>query len=166
MSKERYTFITDNQDVIEFIRTLGRKRSKVIEQLLLDCMEDGQGFVSSRIMYETGFSYSKKVRKNQNKVKKHSFKKPNNTNTEDKKDLVKNNITLLDQEKEKEDIDNTVAISINNEIENVSTISNSNTNSVVNILDKNNDINLENQNDNEMPVNTELLSAGLSAFGL
>ena len=141
MGKRRYTFVTDNQELIDFIETFGRKRSTIINQLLIDCMEDGQGYISPRIMYETGFSYNKKNTKL--KVKKIANKKPKIINKKDDIEIQKeNSIDVLNIPNKNDDL-----------VEENHT----------NIEDKQPEI--ENIN-NEMPINTELLSAGLSAFGI
>lgn len=141
MEKRRYTFVTDNQELIDFIETFGRKRSTIINQLLIDCMEDGQGYISPRIMYETGFSYNKKNTKL--KVKKIANKKPKIINKKDDIEIQKeNSIDALNIPNKNDDL-----------VEENHT----------NIEDKQPEI--ENIN-NEMPINTELLSAGLSAFGI
>lgn len=57
---EKITFQTDDPEIIAFLYSLGRSRSKVLNQLIRDCMDDGCGYVSPRIMAETGFSYKNK----------------------------------------------------------------------------------------------------------
>jgi hypothetical protein len=57
---EKLTFRVDDPEVLEFIYSLGRERSKVICQLIRDCMDEGGGYVPPRIMAATGFSYKNK----------------------------------------------------------------------------------------------------------
>ena len=57
----KVTFLTDDPTVLEFLETLGRKKSLIVNQLILDCIEDGDGYVTPRIMAETGFHYRKPV---------------------------------------------------------------------------------------------------------
>lgn len=52
-------FQTDDPELLAFIRSLGRKRSDVICELLKECMNEGGGYVPPRIMAATGFHYRK-----------------------------------------------------------------------------------------------------------
>lgn len=57
---EKLSFRVDDPELLEFVYSLGRERSKVICALLRECMEEGGGYVSPRIMAATGFSYKNK----------------------------------------------------------------------------------------------------------
>ena len=68
MEKERLSFQVDDPELLDFIYSLGRERSKIINFLLKECMEEGDGYVPLRIMAATGFSYkNKKAVKRTNK---------------------------------------------------------------------------------------------------
>lgn len=56
----KLSFQTDDPELLDFVYSLGRERSKIICALLRDCMEEGDGYVPPRIMAVTGFSYKNK----------------------------------------------------------------------------------------------------------
>ena len=58
----RLTFYIDDNDteLIEFVQSFGHFRSRIINVLLQDCLQEGDGYVPLRIMQETGFSYKGK----------------------------------------------------------------------------------------------------------
>lgn len=60
MEKEKLSFQVDDPELLDFIYSLGRERSKIINFLLKECMEEGDGYVPLRIMAATGFSYKNK----------------------------------------------------------------------------------------------------------
>ena len=74
----RLSFQIDDPELLDFVYSLGRERSKVLRLLLRDCMEEGGGYVPPRVMAETGFSYKgKKAMKGSSaKREKGSVKKP------------------------------------------------------------------------------------------
>lgn len=57
---EKLSFRVDDPEILDFVYSLGRERSKIICQLLRDCMEEGDGYVPTRVMAATGFSYKNK----------------------------------------------------------------------------------------------------------
>lgn len=56
----KLSFQTDDPELLDFVYSLGRERSKIICALLRDCMDEGDGYVPPRIMAVTGFSYKNK----------------------------------------------------------------------------------------------------------
>lgn len=56
----KLVFQTDDPELLDFVYSLGRERSKVICALLRECMEEGGGYIPPRIMAATGFSYKNK----------------------------------------------------------------------------------------------------------
>lgn len=66
-------FQLDDPELLDFVYSLGRKRSKILELLLRECMEEGGGYVPLRIMAATGFSYKgKKIIKRSSAEQKQS----------------------------------------------------------------------------------------------
>ena len=57
---KKLSFRVDDPELLDFIYSLGRERSKIICMLLRDCMEEGGGYVPPRVMAATGFSYKGK----------------------------------------------------------------------------------------------------------
>ena len=128
---EKIIFQTDDAEVIAFLYSLGRSRSVVLNQLIKDCIEDGGGYVSPRIMAETGFSYknkkpviptserkqmylqlsSQKKNDNKNKVTKR-VSKPNSdqVNTRKQKESVSYKTPVPEKEVKQSNETNTVGI--------------------------------------------------------
>jgi hypothetical protein len=102
---EKLSFQVTDPELLDFIYSLGRERSKIICHLLKECMEEGDGYVPPRIMAATGFSY-----KNKKHIKKSGVisvaaprkpKKPtplNKEETRSRKDVEEKSIALVEPE--------------------------------------------------------------------
>lgn len=80
----KLTFQVDDPELLDFVYSLGRKRSEIICLLLRACMDEGGGYVPLRIMAATGFSYKgKKIVKRSSADQKQSVPERKSHNKEE-----------------------------------------------------------------------------------
>lgn len=138
----KYKFQSDDEEVIRFLDSLGRKRSVVLNSLIKYVLEENDGYLPPAVMADTGFTYKKAStlsNVSKNKPKKAKVTKPVSVFQETKKNK--------ENKKEKEEL-----ITENQKTE---------------IEDKEEKIEIDNKK-NEVPsgLNMDLIKAGLDAFGI
>lgn len=87
---KRITFQTNDPELLDFLQSLGHKRSVVLCALLRDCLEKNEGYLPARIMAETGFTYKKPTRSTPVRKKSVSYAKPKTARHEQAQTVKKN----------------------------------------------------------------------------
>lgn len=123
----KYKFQSDDEEVIRFLDSLGRKRSVVLNSLIKYVLEENDGYLPPAVMADTGFTYKKAStlsNVSKNKPKKVKVTKPvsvfqeTKKNKEIKKEILneKEEAILEDEKTEIEDKEEKFEIDKKNEV--------------------------------------------------